>query len=223
MSLLFKNTSTGSCPVLVPGDKVTVCSESGTGCVYTGTTGRFGEWAGVNISEAISNSTEGNYNPNNDWMIMHTNAGGESALIALNGDTIVMSSPSDDGAIIYLDEDDLEVDFIIESDGTIITTSDERVKENINPLKFDNILDKMSEIQPISFTFKRPESVTRETKKYEKVHRGFSAQNVQSQFPDFVKTNKDGKLAVNLMSMNLALIEAVKELTARVKKLEGSC
>ncbi len=152
---------------------------------------------------------------------MHTNAGGESSLIAMNGDTIIMSSPIDEDALTYIDEDDLELAFTMNQNGDIVATSDENVKENINPLKFDNILDKMSAIQPISYTYKRPESVTRETKKYEKVHRGYSAQNVQSQFPDFVKTNHNGKLSVNLMSMNIALVEAVKELTARVKQLEA--
>ncbi len=223
MSLLFKNTSTGSCPVLVPGDKVTVCSESGTGCVYTGTTGRFGSWSGVNISEAVYDATSGSVDPSSDWMIMHSNAGGEGSLIAMNGDTIIMSSPIDEDALTYIDEDGLYLAFTMGQNGSIVATSDESVKENINPLKFDNVLDKISAIQPISYTYKRPESVTRETTKYEKVHQGFSAQNVQSQFPEFVKTNPNGKLAVNLTSMNFTIIEAVKEITACVKKLEISC
>lgn len=82
--------------------------------------------------------------------------------------------------------------------------SDERLKENIEPLT--GILNKIKNIQPIFFDFK-------DKKNYSANHQiGFSAQQIQKQFPELVNENeKEGFLSVNYSSVSAVLMQAIKE------------
>ncbi len=48
---------------------------------------------------------------------------------------------------------------------------------------------------------------------------GVKAQEVQAQYPDLVKERGDGYLAVDYVKLTAVLIEAVKELSAKVDEL----
>lgn len=85
----------------------------------------------------------------------------------------------------------------------VVCISDIRLKENIQPLK--NVLSKISAIQPITYFFKDKNT-------YSTAHQiGFSAQEIQANFPELVNTNDDGYLAVNYPQMTAVAIQAVKE------------
>ncbi len=85
----------------------------------------------------------------------------------------------------------------------VVSPSDIRLKERITPLH--NVLDKLKNIQPVYFNYKDAAS-------YSGAHQlGFVAQQVKSQFPEFVRKGDDGYLAVSYPSISAVAIEAIKE------------
>ena len=52
---------------------------------------------------------------------------------------------------------------------------------------------------------------------------GFIAQDVQKVVPELVRENENGMLSVRHQSITPILLEAIKELEARVKELENNC
>ena len=90
--------------------------------------------------------------------------------------------------------------------GTITETSDERLKENI--IKIESSLDKISQIDGVSFDWKD------EDKMDDRTHLGLIAQDVEEIFPELVYTSDDeiGTKSVNYDGMIAPLLEAVKEL-----------
>ena len=95
-------------------------------------------------------------------------------------------------------------------------SSDERLKENINP-----IVDALSKIEAIGGkTYDWKEGF--ETIHSHKGHDlGVIAQEVQSVFPEIVNERETGYLAVDYIKLVPVLIEAIKELSAKVKDLEN--
>jgi hypothetical protein len=85
--------------------------------------------------------------------------------------------------------------------------SDERVKENIQPLM--NSLDIINAINGVSYIKKRNR----------KEEIGLIAQNVQEHLPVMVQEN-NGLLGINYQGMIAVLVEAVKELSAEVDELK---
>lgn len=87
--------------------------------------------------------------------------------------------------------------------GMLTEDSDVRLKKDISPLP--KVLDKIANIQPIIYYFK-------DKQLYSSNHQvGFSAQEVQKQFPELVNTNKAGYLSVSYTRMSAILMQAVKE------------
>ena len=87
--------------------------------------------------------------------------------------------------------------------GGVVCPSDLRLKKDVNPL--ENVLNKITAIQPISYNFK-------DQTNYPKGHQiGFSAQEIEKTFPELVKKNDQGFLAVNYAQMSAVAIEAIKE------------
>jgi hypothetical protein len=95
--------------------------------------------------------------------------------------------------------------------GTMKDVSDIRRKENIVPLK--NSLKGIEKLKGYSFTMKDdPES---------RVEYGVMAQEVEPVFPELVSSiDSDGTLSVNYIGLIPQMIEAIKELSARVDNLE---
>lgn len=90
--------------------------------------------------------------------------------------------------------------------------SDIRLKKDIEPLK--NVLNNISNIQPIGYYFKDEE-------KYAAGHQiGFSAQEIEKEFPELVNKNSKGFLAVNYPQMAAVAIQAIKEQQEIIKKQE---
>ena len=105
------------------------------------------------------------------------------------------------------------------------TTSDQRLKKNIAD---NNVgLDAINSIRVRNFEYRLPEEVDTELKpsdaiKKEGVQLGVIAQELQAVLPECVKQESTGVLSVDTDNLTWYLINAVKELSARVKQLEGN-
>ncbi len=95
-------------------------------------------------------------------------------------------------------------------------SSDERLKENIQPIQ--NALSKVESISGNRYDWKEG---------FETIHShighdlGVIAQEVQSVLPEVVTERETGYLAVDYVKLVPVLIEAIKELSAKVKELEN--
>ena len=95
------------------------------------------------------------------------------------------------------------------------SSSDERLKQNITPIA--NALDKVKSLTGVEFDWK-PEH--KEAHGHEGHDTGIIAQQVLAVMPTAVRTNDTGYLAVRYEKLIGLLIEANKELAARVEELE---
>jgi hypothetical protein len=106
----------------------------------------------------------------------------------------------------------------IRATGDIVAfySSDERLKENIQPIQ--NALSKVESISGNTYDWKEG---------FETIHShtghdlGVIAQEVQSVLPEVVTERETGYLAVDYVKLVPVLIEAIKELSAKVKELEN--
>ena len=99
-------------------------------------------------------------------------------------------------------------------DITAFYSSDERLKENFAPLT--GALDKVKAIGGYEFDWKEGiEEVVSKTGH----DIGVKAQELQAQYPELVHERDNGYLAVDYIKLNAVLIEAVKELSAKVDEL----
>ena len=97
----------------------------------------------------------------------------------------------------------------IVADGNITAYSDERLKSNIQTL--ESGLDKVNQLRGVTYTRDEKENI------------GVVAQEVEKILPQIVLTADDemGTKSVDYSRLTAVLIEAVKELSARVKELEN--
>ena len=101
------------------------------------------------------------------------------------------------------------------NDIVAFSSSDERLKQNITPIA--NALDKVKSLTGVEFDWK-PEH--KEAHGHEGHDTGIIAQQVLGVMPTAVRTNDTGYLAVRYEKLIGLLIEANKELAARVEELE---
>ena len=101
-------------------------------------------------------------------------------------------------------------------------TSDRRLKKNI--IDNNSGLEKLTQIQVRNFEYRLPEEITEipQNQAIEKsgVQLGVIAQELQQVLPECVKTESTGVMTVDANHLTWYLINAVKELSARVKQLE---
>lgn len=105
-----------------------------------------------------------------------------------------------------------------DASGNITATSDIRIKNNIRP--FERGLDAILTLEPILHGY-TVESGLDQTKTD---YAGFIAQNIQKAIPEAVSemNDEDKHLTVSDRPIIAALVNAVKELTARLQKMENS-
>ncbi|MBN2273660.1 MAG: tail fiber domain-containing protein, partial [Bacteroidales bacterium] len=128
----------------------------------------------------------------------------------------------------------LDVQGDVASMGQVLT-SDIRLKDNIMPLEAD--IEKINLLNPITFTFKRPEiektrsdindtTIQEELADpnneqfYDQIRYGFSAQELQQVFPDFVSADENGFLSVNYVGMIPVLVDVLKEQHKQIESLQ---
>ena len=86
--------------------------------------------------------------------------------------------------------------------GAILTYSDKNLKTNIELLT--NVLSKLKDINSYYYNWKKnPESTSKEI--------GILAQEIETHFPELVKTGSNGIKAVDYTKLSAILLEAVKE------------
>jgi hypothetical protein len=102
-------------------------------------------------------------------------------------------------------------------------TSDRRLKKNI--VDNNTGLEKINAIRVRNFEYCLPEEITELDKSnavnITGVQLGAIAQEIQAVLPDCVKTESTGVMSVDTTNLTWHLINAVKELTARVAQLEA--
>jgi len=103
-------------------------------------------------------------------------------------------------------------------------TSDQRLKKNI--VDNNSGLDKILSIQVRNFEYRLPEEVDAELKptdaiKKSGVQLGAIAQELQQILPDCVKTESTGVMSVQSDNLTWYLINAIKQLNAKVEALES--
>ena len=106
-------------------------------------------------------------------------------------------------------------DFV--ANGTVLASSDFRLKTNIKSLE-NNSLQKIQLLKGVSYNWRVKEFPEKNFSSDKQI--GLIAQELEEQFPELVKTNADGYKSVNYNGFTAVLLEAVKELNAKVEKLE---
>jgi len=100
--------------------------------------------------------------------------------------------------------------------------SDARLKENVTDFTTETVLDKVCSLRPVTFNYNDKTGFDEETR--QRRISGFIAQELQQVFPDMVgavEINGDEYLDTNLSNLTLYLLQAVKELSAKVAALEA--
>ena len=105
------------------------------------------------------------------------------------------------------------------------TTSDRRIKKNIE----DNTtgLDAIKQIKVKNFEYRTVDEITdfdnpdSAVVEKEGIQLGVIAQEIQDILPDMVKTESTGVMTVDPDNMTWYLVNAVKELSAKVEELES--
>jgi hypothetical protein len=113
----------------------------------------------------------------------------------------------------YLDLDNTGDSLRVKGDVVAFYSSDKRYKDNI--INISNPLDKLNKINGVSFNWN--ETSHKETGKKDI---GVIAQEIEEVLPEIVQTRDNGYKAVDYPKLTALLIEAVKELSDKVKKLE---
>lgn len=136
-----------------------------------------------------------------------------------------------------------------ELNGTVISSSDMRLKQNIVDLGNDgvslqnasssktsvSVLDGVLQLRPVQYNFKQvyfDNTVSgdttnvdkgyfnEESQQFQKLHYGLIAQEVQELYPELVYEGSDGYLSIDYIGLIPLLIQSVKELNAKIDVLE---
>jgi len=95
--------------------------------------------------------------------------------------------------------------------GTLTQNSDSRLKRNIQPV--NSSLTNLKKLKGYNYYWKT-------AKTDNDLQTGLIAQEVQAIFPELVANDEDGMLSVNYMGLIPHLVEAVKDLAEKTKKIE---
>jgi Chaperone of endosialidase len=110
----------------------------------------------------------------------------------------------------------LDVNGIIRAT-SVIQSSDQRLKERINPI--EGALDKISSIDGVSYYFNTNSFQSRAFPKGEQI--GVLAQQIQKIYPNLVSEDSEGYLSVDYLSLIPLLIEGIKELNQQIVELKA--
>jgi hypothetical protein len=101
---------------------------------------------------------------------------------------------------------------------TTSTTSDLRLKENVTNLNNNLAIGILSQLRPVSFTFKRDSTIFYTSKDSSRIHYGLIAQEVRTILPDLVSEDGAGYLSVNYTELIPFLLQAIN---AQQKQIEA--
>lgn len=100
-----------------------------------------------------------------------------------------------------------------DASGNISSASDERLKDIKGDFKAG--IDQLAKIKPILYKWNKKSGLEMGS-----IYAGFSAQNVQKTIPEAVGKNKDGILSLQDRALMAAIVNAIKELDARLDVIE---
>jgi len=109
----------------------------------------------------------------------------------------------------------LDVNGSIRCVGSVNTTSDARLKQDIRPV--GPALVQVQRLRGVRYTFRRAEFPAQQLPAGEQI--GLLAQELEQVYPELVSTDKDGYKAVNYAQLTPVLLEAIKELAAQNEAL----
>jgi spore maturation protein SpmB len=150
------------------------------------------------------NATNGVVSGSSQITLSSTTGGGTSANVQFGSLGIGMAASGTSGRI------DATNDIVAYS------SSDRRFKDNIKPI--ENALDKVNQIGGYEFDWKEE---NKSEHGYEGHDLGVIAQEIEAIAPELVQTRENGYKAVKYDKLVSVLIQAVKELSAKVTELEN--
>jgi hypothetical protein len=151
--------------------------------------------------------------------------GSEGGFFAINGDGATLCHPGDRNALTYIDEDNVHhghfvtppsAMWYITYNGSLTAVSDIRLKENIQEYSPENLLDKLKDVQVITYTHRPPNDSVAHKTKYTEPEIGLSAQNVLTLFPEYVD-DSDTYYKMNYSKWPMLNTAAIKELTTQLE------
>jgi hypothetical protein len=170
---------------------------------------------------ALGSRTSGNYVATitgTENQIVVSGNGVESAAITLSTPQNINTSANVQFGSLGIGTAASGVSGEIRATGDIVAfySSDERLKENIQPIV--NALEKVEAISGNTYDWKDGFETIHSHKGHDL---GVIAQEVQSVLPEVVMERESGYLAVDYVKLVPVLIQAVKELSAKIKELES--
>lgn len=109
---------------------------------------------------------------------------------------------------------------------SVTTTSDLRLKDNVNYIEYSEAKNLLSLLRPVSYYFKQDADSTQyifedSSKVSEQLHYGLIAQEVQKVAPNIVYENSDGYLSINYLELIPLMLKTIQELSSEVKELKA--
>jgi hypothetical protein len=144
-----------------------------------------GQWGGVGTPQGFGSSREVFYMGGED------DYDDEGCWSAMNGQSHGISNPGDNYTLWWYDEDDIGSTYWrISTSGVLSSSSDRRVKTNVNTYK-NSDFEKYKQIRTITYNRKIPENINPERlnkqsciDKYNQIHYGVIAQELYSLYPE---------------------------------------
>ena len=163
----------------------------------------FAHWTTNKVAGFTMKSGSDTTNKDDGSMHFFTNPGSGlvEALTILNNQKVGVNNTSPSEV--------LHVTGNILATGTITPRSDIAFKKDVKPLT--NVLDKVTQLIGINFTYKNNNEKSM----------GLIAQDVEKFFPELIR-GEEGSKSLNYMGLTGALVEAIKELSAKVAALEAA-
>ena len=162
---------------------------------YTTASGSFSNVMGYSTTASdFASLTIGHYNSVNSTV---TSGGNATSFVTDNAAFVIgngISGAVSDAFVVYFNGD-------ATLSGDLTINSDERLKDNIQPL--GSTLNKLHQIEAKTYSLKKDEEHTPKI--------GVLAQEVQAVFPELVTEGADGILSVNYQGLVPVLINAINE------------
>ena len=210
------NTTTGTNPVTFSGVAI---NPTKIYRVLTGTRSRSGTAYGGTVTASPAQLTSTFYNPSiSSFSVTLSTSANPFTEITQGGMQVVASSTQWVKIPTSTSGNQLEVGGHITATGNItaFSTSDSRLKENVKVIV--DALDKVNEISGVTFDWKEGFS---DVHMFKGRDVGVIAQEIEYILPEIVKMNSDtGYRGVKYEKLTPLLIEAIKDLSKKVDKLE---
>jgi hypothetical protein len=229
---------TGSFNVAVGGDALGI-NTTGAGNVAVGTAAAGAMQTGTNNTAVGTNALNVNSSSSNNAafgagsLILSTGAGGNNTGMGA-GALGAVTSGSNNAALGYNSGNDglvsltTQSDYVVLGNNTTTTIYGKVAPSNPSDIRDKNIagavphgLEFVNKIEPIEYTFKTSRE---DDTPHGRVHYGFSAQNLLALEGDkavIIDESNPEKLALNGSSLIPVLVNAIKELSAKVAELEA--